>query len=658
MSQVLSLSEEPPAQRTLDIRRVIAGRVIVASTVTAVVLVPVRAKTVGFWFVPTLLAWRDQLPLAVATAVFDVAFVTGLTALVLGALWLPAAAPERRARRVWTVHLGLLVFVVTAGVANIPVVAWLGQPFTYQWLMYSDFLRSGEAILAIFTAVPWWQVLLGMLALGGFGSGLAWLAQWGEQRMRTWPASARRRLACWGTVGLAGYLVSSHLWLAHLDWSGRILTNPVWAFAKSCVIAVRSPGPFVISTPVKPEDFLPPPPATGQPASTLPAVRPVTRNVILFVLESVASCYVGLHGSEYGVTPELDRRREHAMIFTDAYAHAPATNLTLIALFNGIYPRVSFRLTTSENPEIKLPGIGGMLRARGYASAFFATAPLNYHQAGEFLAASGDFDYIEDSRNRRLPPGVPPAPWSELAGTTDRATVESAIAWMEARGETPLFVTIWTNQTHFPYQVAGQARPLSANADFNRYLNGLAEIDAAFGRLMGWLEETGRAAETLVVVLGDHGEAFGQHGNYGHAGHVFDENVRIPLALIQPGLFHGEVNDTVCGIVDLAPTLAEILRLPPDPAWQGRSLFSTQRTGRVYFFAAWSDFLMGYREGRMKKVYNAANDTHIVFDLAADPDERHNLASGLDEEARRGITHRIAAWVQHIERVYQPLLAE
>jgi len=111
-------------------------------------------------------------------------------------------------------------------------------------------------------------------------------------------------------------------------------------------------------------------------------------------------------------------------------------------------------------------------------------------------------------------------------------------------------------------------------------------------------------------------------------------------------------------VVDLVPTIAEIMHLPTEKAWQGRSLFSTQRTGRVYFFAAWSDFLMGYREGDVKKVYNAANDRHMVFDLAADPGETRNLAGHPSAGSTREITGRVAAWVQHIEETYRPLLED
>lgn len=647
----------PVADQARSLRRGLSIRIVAVSALLAVALLPVRARTVGFWLVPTLADWRGQLPLAIATAVYDVIFVFGVMAFSLGVLWLPAMAKEKRAWRVWRIHAGFSIFTLMVALVNIPIVAWLGQPFTFQWLMYSDFLRSAEAMLAVAAAVPWWQAAVGVGVVSCFGWGLVRFARWAEshaERVR----GLRWKLTV-GAVLVFTYAVGAHVWLTRIEWTGGVVVNPIWSFAKSCVLAARSPGPFAMQTPIAPDDFHPPPALPpGQPASTLPDERPVTRNVIFFVLESVAARYLGVFGSTHGVTPELDRAREHAMVFTNAYAHAPATNLTLVALLNGIYPRVSFRPTTSQKPDIELDGIGEVLRQHGRSTSFFATAPLNYHRAGEFLAASGDFDLIEDSTRRVTHEGLRPATWDAMAGSTDQSTIESVINWIESRGEQPFFTTVWTNQTHFPYLVSGETRGIVENADFNRYLNALAEIDAAFGRLMTWLQTTGRAQDTLVVVLGDHGEAFGQHRNYGHAGHVYEENIHIPLLLVQPGMFHGETNPTVCGIVDLVPTVSEIMRLPSNDAWQGRSLFSTQRTGRVYFFAAWSDFLMGYREGDVKKVYNAANDRQIVFDLATDPDEMKNLAPQLSTAASREITQRVATWVQHIEDTYRPLLED
>lgn len=639
------------------LRRSVAIRIVAVSSLLCVALAPIRAKTAGFWLIKAFLDWSNELPRALATSVYDVLFVLGFTGIALGVLWLPAKVPERRARRVYRAHVGMAIFTLAAAMANIPIVAWLGQPFTFQWLMYSDFLRSAEAMLAIAAAVPWWQALGGLFVLACFGCGLVWFARWVESLLRD--RRGVRRFFIGALVLVIAYAIGAHLWVTRIGWGGNVMANPIWAFVKSCALAIRVPGPFTMRTPFGTDDFHPPPPVSaGSAKSILPVERAATKNVIYFVLESVASRYVGVYGDKHGVTPELDRRRADAALFTNAYAHAPATNLTLVALLHGIYPRVSFRPTTSQKPDIELRGLGEQLRARGYATAFFSTAPLNYHRAGEFLAASGDFDLIEDPTQRAPLPDLPAAPWDEMAGSTDEETIASAIRWMDARGAQPFCATIWTNQTHFPYLVAGKSRALADNPDFNRYLNALSEIDQAFGRLMTWLDETGRARDTLVIVLGDHGEAFGQHRNYGHAGHVYEENIHIPLLFIQPGLFRGETYPTVGGIVDLVPTVAEILHLPDDEGWHGRSLFSTQRTGRVYFFAAWSDFLMGYREGDLKKVYNAANDRHIVFDLAADPLETRNLAPRQPAEITREITQRVAAWVQHIEAVYRPLLED
>jgi hypothetical protein len=171
--------------------------------------------------------------------------------------------------------------------------------------------------------------------------------------------------------------------------------------------------------------------------------------------------------------------------------------------------------------------------------------------------------------------------------------------------------------------------------------------------LLRALEASGQLDSTLVVVIGDHGEAFGRHNQWGHGTRIYEENLKVPCILINPKLFHGEERVVVGGLVDIAPTILDVIgqtKMPDN--WQGRSLFAEGRSNRVYFCAPWSDFLFGYRDGGKKLIYNATKNTFEVFDLTKDPQEAMNLASTESAFIRAGREY-MAAWVQYQAKFYE-----
>jgi arylsulfatase A-like enzyme len=112
--------------------------------------------------------------------------------------------------------------------------------------------------------------------------------------------------------------------------------------------------------------------------------------------------------------------------------------------------------------------------------------------------------------------------------------------------------------------------------------------------------------------------------------------------------FKGGKHNGVAGLVDIAPTVAELLGKPVPMEWQGENLFSRTESDRVYFFAPWSDYLFGYREGNIKYIYNATKDETEKYDLSSDPLEQNNLE--LTDEDKLLCHQKMAAWAQYVNR--------
>lgn len=622
-------------------------RILTTAVIVAVLLMPIRAKTVGFWLWHTVTDWREHLGPALFTACYDVAFVAGSTVLFCALLF----GPARRLVRpvvVYRLHLAFAFVTLLDCLSNIVVVPWLGQPFNFQWLYYSDFLRSPDAISSILGTVPLWKLCLGVLGGVLFVAAVVWT---GARTARLLRGTRPRRVALGAlAAGTALYLALAFQWRHRAGWDRDILVNPVWAFAESCVRALRTPPLLLMDTPYDATSFAPSPDAAD---SLLPTGHAVPKNVIVFVFESLAAQYVGLYGSDLGVTPVLDSQLPRATVFNHAYAHAPATNLTLVSLLTGRYPRVSFRPVTSSHPDIAVPHLSRLMREHGFATGFFSSASLDFQRADAFLKSSNGFERIDDEEARPEAAARALKRWSDFVGTDDASTLVGMTAWAGARGDQPFFAVLWTAQSHYPYYPPENARRLTdGSPEFNRYLNAVVEGDRTLGRMMEWLDRTGRADDTLVIVVGDHGQAFGQHRTFGHAGHTWEEHLRVPLLLINARLFSGQRRDELCGIADIAPTITHLLRLPDLPGYHGRSLLRHDRPNTQFFFAAWSDFVVGFREGNLKVVYNMTRDTFRAYDLAADPAESRDLAPSLPDIMDEALL-RLAGWMQWVESTYQ-----
>ena len=627
-------------------------RICCTGAVLALMLMALRAKLA--FSRSDLRSPRRLLGALGAIMYQDIAYVAGLTALFIG-LCLLTGHRHRMQRLNAAVFAAAACISLAFGFINVRAVAELGQPINYQWLYYSNFMRSLDTYTALSALVSWkWA---GTVAIGCL---VLLLAAYGMSRGALWksPNSSIRQVRNPAVGALVAYLALG--WsCSGVEWSPAKVRNPVVAMLTSFLDAEDNPVLARMPTAFGAQDFM-----TAAERGAVASKTPYTarardagvRNVLVIVLESVGAHYVsGFGAASPEVTPELQHYQRWARRFPNFYAHQPSTTHSLIALLLSAFPPHSFRAVTREHPDIALPSISGALRQRGYRTAFL-NAYDNRFQAADLFLSHREFDLVSDALTGSCIVSTETRP--------DECMFGNLMQWISRDSLQPFFAVAWTAQTHFPYlasrspfgqKIASRVAPSRApteylNVRFTRYLRALHETDRALGRLFRLLEQRGLLDSTLIVILGDHGEAFGQHGHMFHR-LLYEEEVRIPLLLVNRRLFHGEVDSVLGGTVDVASTVMDLLGEPLPGEWQGRSLFDPERSGRVYLFGPYSG-LFSFREGSRKLIYNPIANASELYDLSADPQEMLNLA-GENPELVRSARERLAAWVQYQEGFYR-----
>jgi arylsulfatase A-like enzyme len=402
--------------------------------------------------------------------------------------------------------------------------------------------------------------------------------------------------------------------------------------------------------------------------------QPLVGGKIESVIESCPTQHMSLYGSKYRTTPRLDAEAEagNVLLLDNFYCQQGLTANSLVAITLSIFPPTSGWPVTAHVPRIPGTTLAQLLAERGYRSAFISSGDNDYLSQDKFLSNRG-FNEVWDARDLEREPGCKKIfSW----GVADRCMVDAMLKWLDrdSKRDQPFYLLAWTQQTHHPYETTpgeplidfvGNDRSVPDPYDYNHYLNCLHTADQQIGRLLDELRRRNLADDTLVIVTGDHGEAFGSpHDSWGHGSHVFEENVRVPLAIWNPRLFH-DLSPAARHIAevgshqDLNPTILDLLgetpaAVPPQ-SWQGRSLFDRNHPGRAYFLSTNGDYLLAVREGTWKYVFNATLLRHTLYDLAADPGEQHDV-SAEHPELCESFRQRLTAWVRHESAHYSSLL--
>ncbi len=525
---------------------------------------------------------------------------------------------ERLTRRTWAprVAYGALVLLVAV---DVPVARVLSSPLT------APMVRAARGTLSdsIFHyATP--------ANLGGIGFVTVLGIALSFTPARRWPAWIRAGRV-WGSAAAAVVILGA-IGASHVDTAG-LERNPVVALIQTSLPRVRARAGDA--------DWRTSAGATSDGAAVedLSGLRGAAagRNVLLVVLESTAAQYLKPWGAADDPMPSLTALASHSIVFESAYAVYPESIKGLVAILASRYP--GFDVPAERHAAIVAPSLATALGAAGYETAIFHSGRFMYLGMDEVVAHAG-FGRTEDA-------GTIGGNRNSSFGIDEAATVHRILTWVDARPRGKRFFAAYLPVAgHHPYAHA-EPGPFPDSTDIGRYRNALREGDHALGALLEGLRARGLADSTVVLVLADHGEAFGQHeGNFGHTLSLYDENVRVPLVVSVPGTA-GAAGATrrvhrIASLLDVAPTVLDLLGVPAPAAFQGETLLAA-RARAALFFTDYSLGLLGLRDGCTKYIHELESGRSKTFDVCRDPGERTDLTAGLADQAAR-YRDRLRSW--------------
>jgi arylsulfatase A-like enzyme/tetratricopeptide (TPR) repeat protein len=382
---------------------------------------------------------------------------------------------------------------------------------------------------------------------------------------------------------------------------------------------------------------------------TLPAgVARDRLNLVVITLDTTRADHIGAYGSGLVKTPAFDRLAREGTLFTQTMSSAPLTLPAHSSMFTGRFPpehgvrdNGGFYLADGQTT------LAEMLKARGFATGAFIAAFVLDGKWGINQGFDEYFDDFDISERRGRSIGNIQRPGNEV--------VDRALPWMDGVKDSRFFAWIHLYDPHTPYD---PPEPFRTEYKGHPYRGEVAFTDSQVGRVIAFLEQRGLLERTVVAVLGDHGESLGDHGEDSHGFFIYESVTHVPFVLRAPYGRTGprRVDDPV-RLVDLAPTLLDLVGLPAPANISGRSLVplmtgAAAELGLEGYAEAmyplhhfgWSD-LRALRSGRYKLIDAPRPE---LFDLARDPRETTNI---FDE--RRAVGDGMVARLRAIEQGFE-----
>ncbi|MEK6775970.1 MAG: sulfatase [bacterium] len=407
-------------------------------------------------------------------------------------------------------------------------------------------------------------------------------------------------------------------------------------------------------------------------------------NVLLITIDTMRADYLSCYGHPQKTSPHIDRIAEEGVTFLQAFSQASMTAPSHASMFTSLYP---FRhgVRRNNHPYLgKEKTIAEILQAKGYRTAAFISAePLK----STLCRLNKGFDVYDEKFTSRLFAVDEVARFmliefideSGILGSVEMDPIErrasdtnqDVIKWLAKKRNPPFFAWIHYYDPHSPYRAPKKLvdkfysggdpydpkktsmRNMEIPDDMRSELRGITDLDYVranyaaevnytdqyIGELRQTLEELKLLDNTILVIVGDHGEGLGEHNYMEHAAKIYEEQLWIPLIVRFPQRFTGglKIREMVAS-VDIAPTVLDLIGFEGISGSDGRSFLPLTQEGYKkensrHLYAEtvkWDERSM--RSDRYKLIRNGKSEQRFeLYDLIEDPDESRNLSADRKE---------------------------
>ena len=431
----------------------------------------------------------------------------------------------------------------------------------------------------------------------------------------------RRATLIWGGLGVVVIVLAA--WTASRLWNPRDPTRPI----ALC-------------------DLLQPAAATGY-------------HVLLVTLDTTRADHLSAYGSRTVRTPSIDSLLDRGVRFDQAVTSVPVTLPSHATILTGLYP---YRHGVRNNGTYRLPAeqttLAEIVREHGYRTAAFVASFVLDARFG--LDQGFDlYDFEVSDEGRRGPQSLTSERNAEHVTT-------GVVAWLDQRVATgddrPFFLWVHYYDPHAPYESPQEkARPVGRRARTSAYDAEIAFMDSQLGRLLAALAAHDLTRRTLIVVVSDHGESLGEHGEEEHGGFLYEAPMRAVLILSCPTLLDGtyRVDDRVVGTVDIVPTVLDLLGIPQPAALDGHSLLTRQLDPQRAIYMETRHTLENLGCAPLSGLRRIGDKFILAprpeyYDLQRDPRESNNLYNPADEQVaglEKRLRELLDAWPAQTDAV-------